>query len=117
IPGLASWMTLRTWYTYRKPVTTTARPTTSPAIFHHGDGANATATTISPSTSTRIPRLSPALPGPDPESMTNLAGIVYAARPRPSSRVFAPQFSQLERAASAPPTTTRTRPTVAPGAG
>src|SRR5262249_15514746 len=113
-PRLASWMTLRTWYTYRKPVTTTARPTTSPAIFHHGDGANATATTISPSTSTTIPRFSPGLPGPDPESMTNLAGSVHAVRAPPGSRILAPQSSQLERPASVPPTTPRTRPTVAP---
>ena len=49
-PRLASWMTLRTWYTYRKPVTITARPRSSPATFHHGE--NATTTTSSPSTST-----------------------------------------------------------------
>src|SRR5215216_4268406 len=111
-PRLASWTTLRTWYTYRKPVPITAAPRSSPAIFHQDE--NATTTTSRPSTSTTIPRLMPGLPGPASESMTNLAGIVYAVRAAPSSRVFAPQFNQLERAASTPPITIRMRPTLAP---
>ena len=45
--------------------------------------------------------------------MTNLAGMVYAVRAAPSSRVLAPQFSQLERAASTPPIRMRERATVA----
>src|SRR5918995_3106841 len=110
-PRLASWMTFRTWYTYRKRVTPTAAPRSSPAIFHHGE--NAATTTSRPSTSTTIPRLIPGLPGPASESMTNLAGMVYAVRAAPSSRVLAPQFSQLERAASTPPITIRERPKVA----
>src|SRR5205823_3165513 len=110
-PRLWSWTTVRTWYTYKKPVTITATPSTRPATFHHG--ANAATTTSSPSTSTTIPRLSPPPGTFTEESMTNLAGIVYAVRAGPSSRVFAPQFSQLERAASTPPITMRDRPTVA----
>src|SRR5207245_7040304 len=93
LPSLASWTTLRTWYTYRNPVTITATPSTRPATFHHGE--NATTTTSSPRTSTTIPRLIPGLPGPAAESMTNLAGIVYAVRAAPSSRVSVPQFTQL----------------------
>src|SRR4029450_792002 len=80
-------------------------------MFHHGE--NAPAMTRSPSTSTTIPRLMPGLPGLASESMTNLAGMVYAVRAAPSARVLAPQFSQLETAASTPPITIRERPTVA----
>src|SRR6476646_1416796 len=104
-------MTVRTWYTYKKPVTITTTPSTRPATFHHG--ANAATARSSPSTSTTIPRLSPPPGTFTPESMTNLAGMVYAVRAAPSSRVLAPQFTQLERAASTPPTTISARPTLA----
>src|SRR6266567_3849698 len=116
--GAASWMIFRTWYTYRIATTPAARPTSRPARRH--PGTNAATATRRPSTSTTIPRLSP---GPGTFTLlssTNLAGIVYAVRAgarKPATLSLAPQFSQLETATNAPPTTIRTRPTAKPRAG